>query len=51
MMNYIHKYFMEQGMIQAKLEGWQLDRRAVNLYESFGYKEIKKNCMFPGITV
>lgn len=49
-MKYIHQYFREHGCNKAKLEVWELDRRAVNLYKSFGYKEIQKNCMFPGIT-
>lgn len=51
MMNYIHQYFIKQGCSKAKLEVWELDKRAVNLYKSFGYKETQKNCMFPGITM
>ena len=51
MMHTIHQYFVEKGMTKAKLEVWELNTRAVNLYKSFGYKEIQKNCMFPGITV
>ena len=51
MMHTIHQYFIEQGMTKAKLEAWELNSRAVNLYKSFGYKEIQKNYMFPGITV
>lgn len=51
MMQAIHQYFMEQGMTKAKLEVWELNCRAVKLYQSFGYKEVQKNCMFPGITV
>lgn len=51
MMNYIHDYFREKGLSKSKLEVWELDRRAVNLYKTFGYQEIQRNCMFPGITV
>ena len=51
MMHMIHQYFIEQGMTKAKLEVWELNGRAVKLYKSFGYKEIQKNCMFPGMTV
>ncbi len=51
MMNYIHNYFREKGLSKSKLEVWELNRRAVKLYKIFGYQEVQKNLMFPGITV
>jgi GNAT superfamily N-acetyltransferase len=50
-MNYIFDYFISKGLYQSRLEVWQLNKKAVKLYEGFGYKEIKKKLMFPGITV
>lgn len=51
MMNYIHNYFREKGLSKSKLEVWELNRRAFNLYKTFGYQEVQKNLMFPGITI
>ena len=51
MMHYIFDYFREMGISRSKLEVWELDRRAVNLYKAFGFQEIQKNFMFPGITM
>ncbi|QAA33131.1 GNAT family N-acetyltransferase [Clostridium manihotivorum] len=50
-MNYIFDYFISKGLYKSRLEVWQLNKKAVKLYEGFGYKEIKKKLMFPGITV
>jgi len=51
MMNYIHQYFLEKGIHKVKLEVWGINKRAVSLYESFGYKEVGRGDMFPGITI
>lgn len=51
MMQNIHDSFRSKGLRKAKLEVWELNRRAVNLYRSCGYKEVQKNNMFPGKTV
>ncbi len=50
-MNYILGYFASIGLEKTKLEVWELNKRAVELYKSFGYTEVRKNLMFPGITV
>lgn len=50
-MNYIFDYFRTNGLNKTKLEVWELNRRAIELYKSFGYNEVKKNLMFPGITL
>lgn len=50
-MNYIFDYFQANGLNKTKLEVWELNKRAVELYKSFGYNEVKKNLMFPGITL
>lgn len=50
-MNYIFDYFRANGLNKTKLEVWELNKRAVELYKSFGYNEVKKNLMFPGITL
>lgn len=49
--NYIFDYFLGNGLNKTKLEVWELNKRAVELYKSFGYYEVKKNLMFPGITL
>jgi len=49
--NYIFDYFLSKNLNKTKLEVWELNKRAVNLYKSFGYNEVKKNLMFPGITL
>lgn len=49
--NYIFQYFLSMGLKKTRLEVWQLNNRAVELYKSFSYKEVKKNLMFPGITL
>jgi len=49
--NYIFDYFLSNGLNKTKLEVWELNKRAVELYKSFGYKEADKNLMFPGITL
>jgi len=51
MMEYIHQSFLAQGIQKAKLEVWELNRRAWKMYQSCGYREIQKNNMFPGKTV
>jgi len=51
MVNYILDYFLSKGLKKSRLEVWQLNRRALELYKSFGYTEIKRNLMFPGITL
>ncbi|MBL4934348.1 GNAT family N-acetyltransferase [Clostridium sp. YIM B02515] len=50
-MNYILGYFDLVGLKKTKLEVWELNKRAVELYKSFGYTEVRKNLMFPGITM
>lgn len=50
-MSYIFDYFLANGLNKTKLEVWELNRRALKLYESFGYKEAEKCYMFPGITL
>ncbi|MBU5591236.1 GNAT family N-acetyltransferase [Clostridium sp. MSJ-4] len=49
--NYMFDYFISNGLNKTKLEVWQLNKRAVELYKSFNYIEVKKNLMFPGITL
>lgn len=48
---YIFNYFLSNGLNKTKLEVWQLNKRAVGLYKLFGYNEVEKNLMFPGITL
>ncbi len=48
---YIFDYFSENRLNKTTLEVWGLNERAVQLYKSFGYKEVEKNLMFPGITL
>lgn len=50
-MSYFHQYFSSKGLKKSKLEVWELNKRAVQLYKSLGYVETGKNCMFPGVTV
>ena len=50
-LNYIFNYFFVNGLKKTKLEVWELNKPAVRLYKSFGYKEVEKNLMFPGITI
>ena len=47
--NYIFQYFLSVGLKRTSLEVWQSNKRAVELYKSFGYKEVQRNLMFPGI--
>ncbi|WP_291579717.1 GNAT family N-acetyltransferase [Clostridium sp. UBA6640] len=49
--NYIFNYFMLNGLSKTKLEVWQLNKRAIKLYKSFGYDEVEKNLMFSGINL
>jgi ribosomal protein S18 acetylase RimI-like enzyme len=49
--NYIFDYFISKNLNKTKLEVWELNNRAVELYKSFGYIEVEKNLMFPGITL
>jgi len=49
--NYIFQYFLSVGLKRTSLEVWQSNRRAVELYKSFGYNEVERNLMFPGITL
>ncbi|TGA97682.1 GNAT family N-acetyltransferase [Sporolactobacillus shoreae] len=48
---YILNYFLSIGIDKTRLEVWNLNKRAVKLYQSFGYHEMKKSLMFPGITL
>lgn len=50
-LRYIFNYFLENGLERTRLEVWELNRFAVRLYKSFGYKEVEKNLMFPGINL
>ncbi|WP_051623544.1 GNAT family N-acetyltransferase [Clostridium hydrogeniformans] len=47
-LNYIFNYFLVNGLKKTKLEVWELNKLAVRLYKSFGYKEEEKSLMFPG---
>ncbi|WP_234117332.1 GNAT family N-acetyltransferase [Clostridium hydrogenum] len=49
--NYIFNYFLMNRLIETKLEVWELNKTAMSLYKSFGYKEVEKNLMFPGINI
>jgi|GEM_PF-372129 len=49
--NYIFNYFLSKNLNKTKLEVWELNKCAINLYKSFGYNEVEKNFMFPGITL
>lgn len=48
---YIFDYFLSKGLNKTKLQVWELNKRAVRLYTSMGYAEVKKEMMFPGITI
>lgn len=48
---YIFDYFLSNGLNKTKLEVWELNKRAVGFYKSFGYNEVEKSLMFPGITL
>lgn len=48
-MKFIFDYFSSKGLNKTRLEVWELNKRAVKLYKSFGYCEVRKNLMFPGI--
>lgn len=48
---YIFDYFLSNGLNKTRLEVWELNKRAVGLYKSFGYSTVEKNLMFPGITL
>lgn len=50
-LNYIFNYFLVNGLNKTKLEVWELNKPAVGLYKSFGYKEVEKSLMFPGINL
>ncbi|MEG1255488.1 GNAT family N-acetyltransferase [Clostridium sp.] len=50
-LNYIFNYFLVNGLNKTKLEVWELNKPAVKLYKSFGYQEVEKNLMFPGISL
>ena len=45
--NYVLQYFLSLGLNKTRLEVWQSNKRAVELYKSFGYNEVQKNIMFP----
>lgn len=49
--NYVFNYFLINGINKTKLEVWELNKPAVRLYKSFGYQEVEKNLMFPGINL
>jgi len=49
--NYILQYFLSLGLNKTSLEVWQSNKRAVELYKSFGYNEVQKNLMFPYIII
>lgn len=51
LVNYIFNYFASKGIYKTQLQVWELNKRAVNLYKSFGYKEVRKTIMSPGITL
>jgi ribosomal protein S18 acetylase RimI-like enzyme len=50
-LNYSFNYFLSMGLTKTQLEVWEINKRAVNLYKSFGYYEVRKNLMFPGVTL
>lgn len=50
-LNYIFNYFLLNELNKTKLEVWELNKHAVRLYKSFGYKEVEKSLMFPGINL
>lgn len=50
-LNYVFNYFLVNGINKTKLEVWELNRFAVRLYKSFGYQEVEKSLMFPGISL
>lgn len=50
-LKYIFKYFLVNELNKTKLEVWELNKPAVRLYKSFGYEEVEKNLMFPGISL
>ncbi|SCY30049.1 GNAT family N-acetyltransferase [Alkaliphilus peptidifermentans] len=47
--SYILQYFLSLGLNKTRLEVWKSNKRAVELYKSFGYNEAQKNLMFPYI--
>ena len=49
--NYIFNYFLSNGINKTRLEVWELNKCAVELYKSFFYNEVEKNLMFPVITL
>jgi ribosomal protein S18 acetylase RimI-like enzyme len=49
-MEYIFAYFTSIGIRKSKLEVWKINKRAIALYESYGFREVDRNLMFPGIT-
>ncbi len=50
-LKYIFNYFLVNGLNKTKLEVWELNKCAVKLYKAFGYQEVEKNLMFPGINL
>lgn len=50
-MKYIFDYFQANELNKTKLEVWELNKRAVELYKSIGYYEVEKSLVFPGITL
>lgn len=49
-MNYSLNELIGHGVTRFGLEVWALNKIAVNLYKSYGFIEIRKNLMFPGVT-
>lgn len=47
-LQYIFNYFSMHKVFDTQLEVWELNKPAVNLYKSMGYKEVDKHLMFPG---
>lgn len=48
---YALDYFKSKDLTKSKLEVWELNRPAVELYKTMGYKITKNNLMFPGINL
>ncbi len=49
MLSHMLRLFRDWGCQSTTLEVWLRNRRAVKLYESFGYQKIKTQLYFPGI--
>lgn len=51
MLQYVFSHFIQSHVFSIQLDVWALNQPAVSLYESFGFKEISKTMMFPGISL